>query len=109
MEMTEEELEREIKALERTRKMTFDTTIDKKLYYQIKSLKNHLKAIRESKTTPRRSFQTESGLNNVDYFILKKLFLRDGLGIDEIEEHFKGKYAHSQIRTAVIEVVRNGN
>lgn len=109
MEMTEEELEKEIKALERTRKMTFDVTIDKKLYYQIKSLKNHLKAIRESKKVPKGQFKTQSGLNNVDYFILKKLFLRDGLGIDEIEEHFKGKYAHSQIRTAVVEVVRNGN
>ena len=108
MANAETRLIEEIRSLKRQRNLTFHPSTSRTLLRKIKALRAELREYRAYKEKS-IEHKTISGIDDCDYIVVKRLYVKSGLGIDEIDAHFKGKYRHSQIRTAVLEVVKGGN
>ena len=108
MANAEERLINEINALKKERSLTFSHTLERDLSKRIRGLERDLaeyRKLRYGKVT----YKDNSGISPEDLVTIKKLYFKCGCGIDEIDESFKGKYRHSQIRTAVLEMIKYGN
>lgn len=57
------------------------------------------------KNNKNSNFVTDSGISETDCKVIRFLFIKRGLGMDEIEVHFKHKYNNHQIRTALREIL----
>lgn len=107
MTNAEERCLKEIDALKRERALTFNTTLERDLSKRIRTLEKDLREYRRL-MYGKIEYQDTSRIAPEDLAVIKRLYFKGGLGIDEIEDSFKGKYRHSQIRTAVLELVKYG-
>ena len=108
MDKIEKEMEENIKALTRKKNQTLSWRTTQALKERIKQAKDDLIAYRVSMYS-KSKYVDHSGVEPEDLEKIKKLYVREGLGFEELEQYFGGKYRYSQIRTAILEWLKYGN
>lgn len=107
MTNAEERCLKEIEALKRERALTFSTALERDLSKRIRTLEKDLQEYRRL-VYGKIEYRDTSGIKAEDLAVIKRLYFKGGLGIDEIADSFKAKYRHSQVRTAILELIKYG-
>ena len=107
MTKAEREIIDQIKALEVELHKTMSWARQKDLKKRITRLKLDLNEYRKLMYDNPKA--NRYGVSEEDFVNIRKLYANEGLGFEELEQYFGGKYRYSQIRTIILEWLKGGN